>query len=241
MRDFLFNMSKLFKNCEICNKHFKAHYKKQKFCSNQCASKYRKSNYLSTKIEKICPVCKKIFESYPTNNRIFCGRTCSVKGRKPKKSGYKISVPRTKEQTKVIKERTLKYYQDTPIEILERRWENISKANKVHLTEEDILKLEEILSIGYVKDKKILFKVAGITDKSYKALNNYIRDNPEWWNSFNFFKGQLDWKVQNLKPNEFKQLLQDLYYFNINFVQNKWNIGEKTQVRLRKFYNITNE
>jgi hypothetical protein len=231
----------MIKNCKICDIQFKPYTKSTNFCSNKCASEYRKSNYVSLKITKVCLVCKKNFETFPSANNIFCSRNCSAKGRKPKKSGYKVSVLKTEEQIKRIKERTLKYYQETSKEILEKRWENISKANKVHLTNEDVLKLEEVLVLGYVKDKKLIMKAANIVDKSYKALNNYINENLEWWKNFKFFKGQLDWKVQNLKPTQFKELLQDLYYFNTTFVQNKWDIGEKTQTRLRKFYNITNE
>lgn len=226
--------------CKCCNKEFtKIHSKNQVFCSKECKIKHQKDN--SAKIIKVCPVCEEPFETYPSANHKFCSVKCSAKGKKKKVKGLKRK-PNTLEQNEAIKKRTENYYKITPLETLQKRWTNISIANKVHLTSEEVLKLEEVLTLGYIRDKVLLMKAAQITNKSYKALNNYISENPEWIKQFKKMPGGgLDWKIQSLLPAQFKEMLKDLKEQTIIFVKNKWGIGEKPQVRLRKFYNITNK
>ncbi len=224
-------------NCLNCKVDFKSYNKNRNFCCTKCSGEYKKKNNISIKQNKICPICNTEFLEYPSNDRKFCSIKCSIKGKSPKKSGYKVNVVKTESQIKALKERTLQYYKDTPKEVLEKRWKNIGKANEVHLTEEEIKRLEEYLELGYIKDKKMLMTSANIP-KSYKALNNYIRDNPMWWENFNLFKGQLDWKIQKLKPYQFKELLRDLKVKSHTLIKDKWGIGGKTEKRLRTFYNI---
>lgn len=182
-----------------------------------------------SKVTRICKFCSKSFERWKSEKGLYCSKVCYNKA--PKK-------PLTKEQNEALVERSKNYYKNASKEDLEKRWNNIGKAHKVYLTEEEIKKLEEILFLGYIKDKKMLMKVAGIENKSYKALNNHIEDNPEWWDQFTFFKEQLDWNVQKLKPDQFKELLFDISVKNAEWIEKKWDIGSKTERRLRIFYNI---
>lgn len=170
------------------------------------------------KLFKNCEFCQKLFQTWTSANRLYCSKDCY------------LNCPKRKEKA-------LNFYKNNPIEVHQKRWKNIAKANEVHLTNEEIKKLEEYLELGYIKDKKKLMKAAKIS-KSYKALNNYIRDNPKWWNNFNLFKGQLSWKVQDLTPYQFRELLRDLKTKSSTYLQNKWGIGLKTDKRLRDFYNI---
>lgn len=172
--------------------------------------------------------CGNQFETWKKRPKKYCCLECCQKAPKRKL---------TREESEAIRLRNLEYYKSTPKEVLQKRWDNIGKANKVHLTEEEIKSLEEYLELGYLKDKKMLMIACNIP-KSYKALNNYIKDNPEWWDSFNLFKGQLDWKVQKLKPYKFKELLRDLETKSNTLIKDKWGIGLKTEKRLRTFYNI---
>lgn len=143
----------------------------------------------------------------------------------------------TQEEAEAIRQRNLAYYRTANKEVLQKRWNNISNAKKQRLTSSEILKIEEHLKLGYVKDKKLLLKKAGI-NKSYRLLDRYIEENPEWLSKFNLFEGQMDWRVQNLSPEEFQYMLQDLEKLPAQEIKKKWKIGLKTEKRLRDFYNI---
>lgn len=49
-----------------------------KFCSGACQQKYRRQNGLNN-IEKVCPVCGKIFKTDRYKPRITCGHSCANK------------------------------------------------------------------------------------------------------------------------------------------------------------------
>lgn len=196
------------------------------FCCKECRKEYSKQ----FKTTKNCEFCNKLFEFYSNHPKKYCSNECYHKA--PKKE-------KTIEQREAIKKRTEDYYKITPLEILEKRWNNIGKANKVYLTPEELFRLEEVLKLGYIRDKNLLFKAAKIEGKSYKAMNNHMTDNPNWIKQFKMLPGGgLDWQIQSLNPEEFKQLLLDLGKHTIGYIKEKWGIGEKPQNRLRKFYNI---
>lgn len=216
-------------NCKNCNKEIKNKWGKT-FCCKECRNEYSKQ----FKIILICEQCNSQF-TWWKNAKIkkFCSTECYHKT--PKK---KLSKEAKKNQIKGAKN----YYKNTSIEILQKRWDKIGESKKVHLTNEEILRIEEILKLGYIRDKNLLLKLAKIENKSYKALNNYIKSNPEWIKQFKRIPGGgLDWKIQSLEPIKFLELLEDLKNQTIKFVKEKWEIGEKTQVRLRKFYNLANK
>lgn len=59
--------------CPTCGKPFKTYHKHQRFCSIDCYNKFLKS----TRITKICPVCKKEFVVRPCHSwRKFCSMKC---------------------------------------------------------------------------------------------------------------------------------------------------------------------
>ena len=152
--------------------------------------------------KRTCKTCQKEFESWICDERLFCSKECYFSFPKAEKS----------QSTKdLLREVNLKYYKETPIEVLQKRWKNISIAREIHLDEEEIIKLKEYLTLGYVKDRKILIRKIS-KNKSPKALNNYKKYNLDEWNRLyaNVFKGQLDIRIQNLTIQEFEDLKKDI-------------------------------
>lgn len=135
-----------------------------------------------------------------------------------------------------IKQRA--YYENTPLDVLQQRWDNIGAAKKVRLSPEELDRIEEVMYLGYVKDKKMILKTANVIGKSYKALNNHINENPEWLNKFNPYPYQLTHKIQSLSPDEFRKLLDDLSKHSYEEIKNMWGVGLKTSKSLRDFYKI---
>lgn len=89
-----------------------------------------------------------------------------------------MSYIRTKEYIEKLRKSNLEYFKNTDKTILQQRWNNISEAKKQRLTQEEIQKLEPYLKLGYVKDKRLLLKKAGV-NRSYRLLDRYIKENPE--------------------------------------------------------------
>lgn len=102
--------------CAYCKKEFTRDKKNIKYCSRSCADLGRKK-----RIQKICPVCRKVFEAcdYDYQIRVHCSRKCQDIGRKlgDKCKGknhylYGKSLPeRTK---KKLSESLKKYFKNNP-------------------------------------------------------------------------------------------------------------------------------
>lgn len=77
------------KKCEICDTimvGYKSKLDSRRFCSNACKFVWYKANAASfisrqatTKIEKPCEICGKVFVSWKANNRRFCSNLCRGK------------------------------------------------------------------------------------------------------------------------------------------------------------------
>ncbi len=69
-------MSKI---CKQCGAPFKRPHKERPFCSRACFYTFRRKPYIA----KVCPVCKKTFESPPScptrQERKYCSKKCSGK------------------------------------------------------------------------------------------------------------------------------------------------------------------
>ncbi len=71
--------------CEYCRQtiHQTNHGKKKRFCSDRCRINWWREHCESSNkaIEKICPICKKAYFSYPSKKQIYCSKKCSGKAR----------------------------------------------------------------------------------------------------------------------------------------------------------------
>ena len=63
-------------NCEVCNNEFKKKTSYQRFCSNKCKSKYRRTLGIDN-IQKKCKLCDKLFTANKYSRVEFCSKSCS--------------------------------------------------------------------------------------------------------------------------------------------------------------------
>jgi len=77
---------KVILNCEKCGKEIEkkpsqVEQSKNHFCSHECADKWRKENYVSTKIDKICTICGIEYSVIPSQaeKSVTCSRECQGK------------------------------------------------------------------------------------------------------------------------------------------------------------------
>lgn len=72
-------------HCSYCRQtiHQQNHRKKKRFCSDRCRMSWWREHCESSDktIEKICPICKKKFFSYPSKSQIYCSKQCAGKAR----------------------------------------------------------------------------------------------------------------------------------------------------------------
>lgn len=102
---FLSMSRKVQLTCSICGKTVYVH-KGTKFCSKECADSARRGVRLRPPLVKVCPVCKKSFESKSKVQK-FCSKKCSNIGRdKPRKHDY------TNEERLELSSRLKKQWQD---------------------------------------------------------------------------------------------------------------------------------
>lgn len=212
--------------CIKCNLEFDKKTRSTRICDNcnitncnRCGNLFKKLTNTSKICEKClikkCIICNNEFKHYSK-------QTCS------QKCFYKLLSISTK-----------RIHKETSGE----RYLKIKESNRTKLTKELIDSIEEVLKLTYVKDKKLISKKASNNKHSEKLINQYIEKFPEKWNKYkdNFFKGQLDKKVQLLNPDEFKELIHDINKYSHSFNLKKWKIGSKTQKRLFDFYIKTND
>lgn len=64
--------------CEVCGEEYIKKNKHQRFCSNACKSKYRRTNKID-EIEKICEYCQHKFYTNKYRSAKFCSRECKNK------------------------------------------------------------------------------------------------------------------------------------------------------------------
>ena len=66
-------------SCQQCHAEFKSTKQSNtRFCCNNCKSKWRRQNGIDD-IEKICPVCNKVYISNRYSRSKTCGRSCGKK------------------------------------------------------------------------------------------------------------------------------------------------------------------
>lgn len=64
------------RKCGFCGKELNRNAKYKKvFCNSKCQHKYQKEN-AKLKVVKVCPVCKKTFNMYPSAPRVRCSKEC---------------------------------------------------------------------------------------------------------------------------------------------------------------------
>ena len=73
------NKNGTLQKCLACGKEFLAH-KGQKVCSHRCATKWRDMNREPISRLKTCPICGKTFDYGKHKEKIYCSKSCAIKG-----------------------------------------------------------------------------------------------------------------------------------------------------------------
>jgi G:T-mismatch repair DNA endonuclease (very short patch repair protein) len=178
-------------------------------------------------MKKICQTCSNEF-TRPGKRIKYCSRECYYKAPKDhfQKESYK----------KTLSERVLKYYEETPKEIKQKRWDKIGRAKAKFLTSEDVEKIEEVLSLGYISDKRLIMKLANC-QKSYKILDKYIADNPEWIKKFRIPKF-IPLNVQKWPKEKFIQFTKDVMKYDHLSMEMKYEIKPKSFANICKLLSL---
>ena len=122
------------------------------------------------------------------------------------------------------------YYKNTPIEIKQQRWDKIGNARRKEFTEEEIIRIEDVLSWNYVADATLILKHANIIDKSKKILENY-------WVKKLITKPKVlyvPYKIQEFSYDKFQNLIRDSKSLNHKKIEEKYNISSKSYKELTK-------
>jgi G:T-mismatch repair DNA endonuclease (very short patch repair protein) len=114
--------------------------------------------------------------------------------------------------------------------------DKIKQANTKKISEEDLIKVKEILSWEHINDKRLLLKRANV-NFSYRVLNRLFTENKDLFLLYkNTYAKFIPKVVQNLHKSEFNNLIEDLKIFSYEKVQKDWNIGKKSLSVISKKY-----
>lgn len=165
----------------------------------------------------ICLKCNSPFKG-KTSKQIYCSKQCYFSSAKRK--------PRTKDQKAAISKKTKEFYNDENLETNKKRWENIGKNKTKFFTKEELDSILKIYSYRYVVDFDSVLFHANIKNKSKKILENYVKNNKEWYNNLNLIKG-LPKNIQKLPIEEILKIQEDSKILNISTFSFTYNISFK--------------
>lgn len=164
---------------------------------------------------KNCKACGEDFETASKTSK-FCSRKC-----------YDNCRPaRTEESKEKIRQITSEHYKTATEEQKRNRWDSIAVSKTKSFTQEEILKIEEVFSRGYVTDTRAVLHHAGIEDKSRKILNNFYTKNPEWLEARNRAM-YLPLELQYWDFETFKRFVSDSMIYNHTEMEVKYSLGKK--------------
>lgn len=111
------------------------------------------------------------------------------------------------------------------------------EKNEVKASEEEIERLKEVLSRGYINDYGIIQKQANLSFGN-RVIRRLILNDPELLElKNNTYSKFITTKIQKLSKEDFEFLVKDLKVLNYSQVVEKWNIGLKSlTVLVKHFY-----
>jgi hypothetical protein len=111
------------------------------------------------------------------------------------------------------------------------------EKNEVKASEEEIERLKEVLSRGYINDYGIIKKQANLSFGN-RVIRRLILNNPELLElKNNTYSKFITTKIQKLSKEDFDFLVKDLKVLNYGQVVEKWNVGLKSlTVLVKHFY-----
>jgi very-short-patch-repair endonuclease len=111
------------------------------------------------------------------------------------------------------------------------------EKNEVKVSEEEIERLKEVLSRGYINDYGIIKKQANL-NFGHRVIRRLVLNDPELLKLKNStYSKFITTKIQKLSKEDFQFLVKDLKILNYDQVVKKWNIGLKSlTVLVKHFY-----
>jgi very-short-patch-repair endonuclease len=120
--------------------------------------------------------------------------------------------------------------------IYKDRTDKLKKINTKIPSEEELLRLKEVLSQEHVHDKQIILEKSNVSFKQ-RVLDRILKENEEFRLLYaNIYSNFIPQKIQRLSNEEFLKLIEDLKQRSYEKVSKDWDIGIKSLIVISKKY-----